>query len=120
MPKPSPQKSPEKSPVATPVKKGKKVVKKSPSPRLQYPEIKMVKVDGQDKFQCPYCDQVFTYRKGCIRHMKQFHANEMNNQTPVKVEEVGIAEEDEDDNDNDVEEDEDDNDNDVAPVPTNK
>ena len=123
MPKPSPQKSPEKSPVATPVKKGKKVVKKSPSPRLQYPEIKMVKVDGQDKFQCPYCDQLFTYRKGCIRHMKQFHANEMNNSTPVKVEEeVDIAEEDEDDNDedNDVEEVYDEEQPKVAPVPSNK
>merc|ERR1719318_2450624 len=35
-----------------------------------------VTINGQTKYKCPECDTMFSYQKGCVRHIRMFHNGE--------------------------------------------
>jgi len=35
--------------------------------------VDTIEEDGQTKYKCPHCDGVFSYQKGCVRHIKTLH-----------------------------------------------
>ena len=77
----SPAKTPTKIPIKTPVK----VTATVTAGPCNQSRLKIIKVnkDGKEKHQCPHCKKLFTYRKGCIRHVKQFHSNVTSPQKPA-------------------------------------
>lgn len=110
-------------------------VKKSPPPGVKIPasgqtshaagmSLATVVVKGKSKFQCPHCRTLFTYRKGCIRHIKQFHVDGDDvskvpkKSAAKKVDLVNVSDDDEDDEEgeNDVEEINDDVEESVTPA----
>ena len=74
MPDPSTP-SPAKQTKGSPLRLSAKPVQNSPSPRSKI-EMETVIVNGQSKFKCPKCDTLFSYQKGCVRHVKMFHNDE--------------------------------------------
>jgi len=50
-----------------------KLPKETPGEKVN---VITVTINGQTKFKCPECDTMFSYQKGCVRHMKMFHNGE--------------------------------------------
>ena len=92
---------------SSPVKKsplpGAKITSSGQNPPAAGMALATVVVKGKSKFQCPHCRTLFTYRKGCIRHIKQFHVDGDNvskvskKPTAKKVDLVNVSDDDEDD-----------------------
>ena len=38
--------------------------------------VKVIEVEGETKFACPECTNIFDFHKGCVRHIKMFHGEE--------------------------------------------
>jgi len=51
---------------------------KEPKPPGEKVNVVTVTINGQTKYKCPECDTMFSYHKGCVRHVRMFHRGEKN------------------------------------------
>jgi len=69
-PMPEPVPSSPKKPKEGSIKVKTEKPPKEPTEKIN---VTTVNVNGQVKFKCPECETMFSYHKGCVRHVKMFH-----------------------------------------------